>query len=247
MRVLATLLVAALRIGGQTPSFEAASIKPAADANPKKQREIKFGSGNLSLQGAALWDLIAAAYDIRTYQLSGPDWMKTERFDIAAKVPEGATLDEKRLMLQSLLIERFKLAIHHDTKELAIDTLVAGKGGPKIGSRVSAEGRNTVAFESGKLMFHNFTMSQLATYLSRSNPNGTIVDATGIDGRYDFGVDIDTKSGRPEEVKGAIEQATLDGSLARVVPQQLGLKIETRKQPTDLVVVDRVERIPAEN
>ena len=248
MRVSAILLLFAIGLGGQTLSFEVASVKPSAEpANKKSEGEIKLGSANLALEGASLWDLIVAAYGIRDDQLNGPQWMRGAHFDVVAKALEGASIDERRLMLQSLLADRFKLAIHHDTRELALDTLAVARGGPKIGPKISADGRNTVAFENGRLMFHNFTMSQLATHLSHGNPDGVITDATGIDGRYDFAVDIDTKGGPPDEIKGAMEQATLDGSLPRVVTQQIGLKVEMRKQPADIVVVDHAERIPAEN
>jgi uncharacterized protein (TIGR03435 family) len=80
----------------------------------------------------SLWRLILTAYRLKTYQLSGPDWMKTQRFDILAKLPEGGSKDQVPEMLQSLLAERFKLAIHRENKEQPVYALVVGKNGQRL-------------------------------------------------------------------------------------------------------------------
>ncbi len=76
--------------------------------------------------------LLLAAYRVKAYQLSGPSWMETERFDIVAKIPEGASKDDVRLMLQNLLAERFKLTLHRDRKEMTTWSLAVGKNGVKM-------------------------------------------------------------------------------------------------------------------
>ena len=80
----------------------------------------------------SLKDLIANAYDVKPYQITGPDWMATARFDIVAKLPEGASKDDAPRMLQSLLKERFNLTAHLDTREHPVLALVVAKGGPKM-------------------------------------------------------------------------------------------------------------------
>lgn len=158
MRVYASLFMAfALAASGQQPAqpppekqlqpqrpqtgpvaFDVATIKEAPPLDPTKMMNgrIKFGA---KIDGAraeysymSLSDLICSAYKIKPYQLSGPDWMKTQRWEIQATLPEGATADQAPLMLQELLKDRFKLEIHHDTKEHNIYALVQGKGGNKL-------------------------------------------------------------------------------------------------------------------
>jgi uncharacterized protein (TIGR03435 family) len=80
----------------------------------------------------SLADLIRVAYRVKAYQVSGPDWMATERFDVLAKLPEGASREQVPEMLQALLAERFKLAVHRESKEHAVYALVVGKNGPKL-------------------------------------------------------------------------------------------------------------------
>ena len=80
----------------------------------------------------SLADLIRVAYRVKPYQLSGPDWMTAERFDVLAKMPEGATREQVPEMLKALLAEPFKLAVHRESKEHAVYALVVGKGGPKL-------------------------------------------------------------------------------------------------------------------
>ncbi len=247
MRTPVLLLLAAKLLCGRT--YDVASIKPAPDHGfNKKEGGVKLISANLNLEAASLWDLIAAAYGIQDYQLSGPDWMKSARFDVVAKAPGDPSLEEKRKMLQMLLADRFKLAVHRDVKELPMDTLVAGKGRPKLGEKKPEPGdRDRISMQDGRLFFQNFTMPQLAAFLSRGNPDGPLVDATGIEGRYDFAVDIDSASAEPGDVKRSMERTMQDGSMARMVAEQLGLKVERRKLATDIVVVDHVERLPVEN
>ena len=79
-----------------------------------------------------LKDLIANAYKVKAYQITGPAWLATERFDIVAKMPDGASKDDAPKMLQALLEERFKLAAHRDTQEQPVLALVVGKDGPKL-------------------------------------------------------------------------------------------------------------------
>ena len=72
------------------------------------------------------------AYDVKPYQVSGPDWLDTERYDIAAKVPAGATKEQVNAMWQSLLAERFGVTLHHESKEFQVEELVIGRGGHKL-------------------------------------------------------------------------------------------------------------------
>jgi uncharacterized protein (TIGR03435 family) len=118
-------------LNGQTPatappSFEVASIKASEPPTPGQfgQGKVRFGmqvdAGRVNVQLMSLMDLIAAAYRVKPYQVSGPSWLRTERFDIVAKIPEGVSRDLVPEMLQSLLAERFRLTIHRENKEHAV-------------------------------------------------------------------------------------------------------------------------------
>jgi uncharacterized protein (TIGR03435 family) len=122
-------------------AFEVATIRPAkmpsqADMmNGKMHVGMKVDAARVDLGLMSLSDLICQAYKVKPYQISGPDWMGGiggQRFDVLAKMPDGATKDQVPEMLQALLAERFNLAIHHDTKERPVYALIVGKGGPKM-------------------------------------------------------------------------------------------------------------------
>ena len=125
-----------------TLTFDVASVRPAA---PMDQATILAGlragrrPESMLIEGSratftymSLKDLIANAYKVRTYQVSGPDWIATDRFDIAARLPDGASRSDVSAMLQALLIERFKLAAHLETKEHPVLGLAIAKGGAKL-------------------------------------------------------------------------------------------------------------------
>src|ERR1017187_2897784 len=141
-KLLLTVLLAAAG-GAQTaaPSrkleFEVASVKPTAID------DIKFRSGAVRLGSRVYGDraeytymtlrqLIAEAYQVRSWQVVGPAWLTTERFDVVCKMPAGSRKEDAPLMLQSLLADRFKLAVHRELKEQSVTALVLGMGGPKL-------------------------------------------------------------------------------------------------------------------
>jgi len=132
------------------PSFEVASVKPAApldmmklaaDAQAGKMPKIgpRVDGQQAEYTYMTLTDLLALAYGMKSYQISGPDWMGNTRFDIKAKMPDGSSKDDAPKMLQSLLEERFKLTSHLETKDHPVLALVVGKGGPKLQESPPAE------------------------------------------------------------------------------------------------------------
>ncbi len=138
---------------GQAPqrklAFDVATVKPAApldmqrmaaDVQAGRMPKIgpEIGASRATFTYMSLSDLIAFAYKVRNYQISGPDWLGGERFDIEATIPEGATKDDVPAMLRSLLEERFKLAAHQAQEEHKVLALVAGKGGPKMKEALAA-------------------------------------------------------------------------------------------------------------
>jgi uncharacterized protein (TIGR03435 family) len=121
------------------PSFEVASIKPAEPVNLEAIRSgkmprlgMKVDGAQVSFLGLGIQALLTEAFDVKPYQISGPDWMQTERFDIIAKLPDGATEDQVPAMLEALLVDRFKLTFHKENREHPVYALEVAKGGPKL-------------------------------------------------------------------------------------------------------------------
>jgi uncharacterized protein (TIGR03435 family) len=138
----AVLLLCAAAAVAQTPpaplAFEVATIKPAQMPSPADIMAGKMRVG-MSVNGSrvdigffSIEDMIRTAYKVKNYQIQGPNWMATQRFDIHAKMPDGANKDQVPQMLQALLADRFKLTLHRDGKEQSVYEMVVAKGGPKI-------------------------------------------------------------------------------------------------------------------
>jgi uncharacterized protein (TIGR03435 family) len=148
-KLIVSVALTAIAVFAQTkPSFEVATIKPSQPLDPAKMVAAMqaggkmpvgatIGSGRAEYLYLDLKTLMTYAYGVKPYQISGPDWMATTRFDILAKMPEGSTKDDAPKMLQSLLEERFKLTTHRDSAEHPVLALVVGKNGPKL--KASAE------------------------------------------------------------------------------------------------------------
>lgn len=121
-----------------TPTFEAASIKPAPPPTPGMMLVGMSGGpgskdpGRINYSNVSLKDLARRAFDLKDYQISGPDWFNSVRFDVVATLPPNSTKEQFQLMLQNLLAERFKMTVHREKKELPVYALVVGKNGPKL-------------------------------------------------------------------------------------------------------------------
>jgi uncharacterized protein (TIGR03435 family) len=153
---IALLLPAGMLFGqapAAAPAFEVASIKAAAPLNPqlimsgKMHMGVNIDAARVDIGNLSLMQLLCLAYKVKPYQVTGPDWMNTERFDVLAKFPDGATKDQLPDMLQALLAERFKLTLHRDSKEHAVYALVVGKNGPKL--KESAPDADAPSADSG--------------------------------------------------------------------------------------------------
>jgi len=165
------------------PSFEVASVKPA-EIDPAKllsgQQRIGavIDAARVDFRSLSLSDLIRTAYRVRAYQLSGPEWMNTLRFDVVAKLPEGAKRSEISEMLQTLLEQRFQLKFHHSTKEVPGYDLVVAKGGARL--KESALDPSTP--ESGAIQSNS--MLDKKGGVTNTGPNGVIKQTTGPEGMH---------------------------------------------------------------
>lgn len=239
---------------GQAAEFEVASVKPSRpDAgiinNQLPSLNVEPGR-NLNFTNITLRDIIMLAYRVGAPQVSGPDWIRN-RFDVVAKVPAEAKQEQIPQMLQALLADRFKLAFHREQKVIQIFALEAASGGPKM--KESPEGQSgapgctrSFAERPGATLAavcNRMTSADIAQQVQALAPgyfrDGPAVDMTGLKGVYDFKLEWVT---RAEANQGS------DGpSMFDAVQQQLGLKLQGRKQSLEILVIDHVEKAPTEN
>ncbi len=224
--------------------FDAASIRPTTD---RKDESLVVNPGALIYARVSLHGYIEAAYNVKSYQISGPDWLDSQLFDISARAEGSHSRDEIMLMLQTLLADRFKLALHREQKELAVYALLTGKNGPKLHAS-EGEGEVSMGPAAGGLGFQRITMTDFAgRFLSRMPPIGRpVLDKTGLTGRYDFTLSL---APSPNASIGDVKRAAFEEgfSLFSYALDQIGLRLEAQKAMIDVLVVDHVEKIPTEN
>jgi uncharacterized protein (TIGR03435 family) len=222
------VLTTALPIAAQ--SFDAASIKPADPAHIGLQI-YSPNPGSFRAMAADIKHLMAFAYNVRDIQISGgPRWADTELFDIEAKTAGPAGIPELRLMVRSLLQDRFQLKMHRESKEQSVFNLVVGKKGPKL-TQVESKGFG-IGLDKTQLDGHGANMSGLASVLS-SRVGNQVIDKTALTGFYNF-----TLRWTPDEA--AVTES--GPSIFTAIQEQLGLKLEPAKGNVEFLVVDSVER-----
>jgi uncharacterized protein (TIGR03435 family) len=242
----AGILLQAARAFGQAapaPAFEAASIKPSQDP-PGSSSGITTTKGRISARNVTLKRCVRGAYGVEEpHILGGPKWLDEARYNIEARAAGPAGDRELMTMLQSLLAERFKLAFHRETRALPGYALVLGKGGlrakpsaPDAGSRTSSRW--------GSIEASGCTMAQLALKLSEVL-HLPVADFTAVPGEFDFKLEwtSDAMQATPPD---AVPDTASGPSLFAALQEQLGLKLESRKVPADVLVIDHAEK-PSEN
>ncbi len=251
--MIIVFLLAASLLEAQT--FDVASIRlvNARDAKSVAMNKAMNRNANgIQYTSVTLRDCLAAAYQVKGFQISGPAWLDSEAYDINAKTDAAFTDDQLRSMLQALLAERFKLTFHRDKKELPVFALVVGRDGPKV-KAAQAEGAESAGpkfqIKTGSLFFPRTSMAGFADYLSRLPAIGRpVVDMTSLPGVYDINLRLVDNPGeaKPEDMKRSLVDWR-EGSAIFAQIQQLGLKLEPQKAPTDVLVIDHVEKTPTEN
>jgi uncharacterized protein (TIGR03435 family) len=226
MRALVIFLLAAAGFA-QTPApaFDVASIK-LSTAPPGSSSGIDTDTGKIHAHYVTLKRCIRGAYNIPEARIfGGPKWVEDERYDIDAKAPGPAGEHDLMAMLQQLLAERFHLAIHRETRPLPGYAIVVGKKG-LLAKPSQADGTNASSSRHS-IDAAGCDMSCLAAKVSEVL-HVPVTDATGVQGRYDFKLEW-----TPDDLQTAVAPA---------LEQQLGLKLEGRKVPTGVIVIDRAEK-----
>ncbi len=240
-RLTALCLALSAVLAAASPEFEVATVKQSApsDGGPVRMNLGRLENGKLTFDNASLGDCLKFAYGIISdAQLIGPDWIKSKdvRFDIVAEAPLRTTLDQIDLMLQNLLADRLKVTVHHEQKKLPYLVLVVGKNGPKLQEAKHSTGDN--AATRGRILANSMPMKSLALLLSRYQRQ-TVLDMTGLKGDFAFNLEWTMDDGVKSDDSGP--------SIFAAVQEQLGLKLESRKGPLDVLVVDHAEKIPTDN
>ena len=302
--------VAFAQTAENSPTFEVASVKPAAPITGNMIRVMIRGGpgspdpGQITYSNVTVKNVLTTAYGVKGFQISGPGWLDSERYDIIAKLPRGATKAEFMVMLQNLLAERFKLTLHREKKDLPMYALVVGKNGPKLKESADAPapkdgeapkadgplaerqlkmgkdgfpvlppgsgrgGATAIMLVNGnaRMTATKQPMAGLAEMLS-GQLDLPVVDMTGLTGNYDYtlsfapeggmavkaGILAPPPAGPPpgEGGPGMPAASAPDGesssNLFTALQEQLGLRLERRKGPVELLVIDHLEKVPIEN
>jgi len=242
---------------GPKPSFEAASVK-VSPPSPVRDNPILTGdAGRLEGHNVTLREIIREAYQIKEYQVSGPDWIGTQRFDLVAKIPDGTPVPQKWEMLRTLLVERFGLEVHREQKDLPVYSLAVAKDGPKMKEFAESEQPDELHMGFGTLKGQGISVPALTDFLCRLMDR-PVVDQTGLTSQYDVALRWTPEPGDGSLVGMKIGMARAGGGdvklpdasgppLTLAVQQQLGLRLEPKKMPVDVVIVDHAEKVPTEN
>jgi len=231
-------------------AFDAASVKPTQGG---RTRSIE--PGRITYLDTALGEFITMAYGLKRYQVSGPDWImnadRSGRYDLVATTGSPVSADEIKRMLGPLLVERFHLAFHRETRELPVFALVVAKGGPKFKQPGDGGGALPPTPDgTGGFSYKNWSMATLVDWLSVLPSVGRpVIDRTGIEGRYSFNANLFDlpKDASPLDMKVAIGRSDAGDVLFSTLPEQLGLKLESQKAPIEILVVDHADKVPVEN
>jgi uncharacterized protein (TIGR03435 family) len=259
MRPVIFVLFAASAVA-QKPAFDVASVKINQQYQPENGRtwepQIDVKPGIVSMRNVSLVSLIKWAYRVQRYQIIQPSGLEikrggsggytdTARYDLLAKCDRPVPEDEMRPMLQTLLAERFHLTLHRETRTLPVLAIVEVKGGHKMRpSQLEKveDGRQDPKF--GHIV-RGASIEEIATEFSDAHDwDAAVIDGTGLKGRFDFEIDIrkyvpQMKPGDPPpDVLSIVQEA---------LTHEIGLKLEARKVPIEVLVIDRLEKVPVEN
>jgi uncharacterized protein (TIGR03435 family) len=280
-------VLAVAQAAPQRLQFEAASVRPTPTADLGVKIGMHADGAQMRFDFLSLRDLTRIAWQVKDYQILGPDWIASERYTVTAKVPAGNfTEEQKREMLQNLLIDRFGLKYHREKKEFAVYALEQGKNGVKMketpadaggeaapapksldisasgserGVYVDLGGGAYFSFADNKFVGHKITMPRivdsLAMYLDKP-----LIDETGLpaDQPYELTLAI-----TPEDYRVMLIRSGIHAGV-QLPPQALqiaegpidsfysaldtaGLKLESKRAPVDVIVVDSANKTPTEN
>jgi uncharacterized protein (TIGR03435 family) len=232
-------------------AFDVVSVKPCQHViGPDYNNQLTYSPTGLTAKNATLKRLIADAYGLQLNQVSGPNWLSQNEYDVDARITDTSAKREMAQMLRNLLAERFSLAVHTQMREMRVYELLVGPSGLKIqpiGSGDSVAAHAGFHFRGDMRQFADLLALQFSIPAAE-NPNEPsraslasgaqipVIDKTGLTGTFDFNVDMHPELG-----------TDMFTSWQRALQDQLGLKIESRKENVAVLVVDGAAKVPTAN
>jgi len=230
----------------QSPASSAVqevSILPAGTMTPGGPVSMRFlqQNGTLDVKNITLQHLIHYAFDVNAGRITGaPDWMASDLYDITAKIKEDIGSDQVKLAFQNIISQRFKLAAHHEWRNAPVYELVIGPNGPKFAAAHPKKELDRIMVNPvGHMEATNVKMAELVKFLQDSSGQ-VVVDKTGLNGTYDFTLNAEGMAMGPSKSPAGL------AALQKAVSEQLGLELNQQSGMVDTLVIDHVEKIPAE-
>jgi uncharacterized protein (TIGR03435 family) len=268
------------------PEFEVATIRPSAQTLQEGVTAgVRIDGAQMRAALLTMKDYIGMAYRVKVYQVSGPDWISSDRFDISATLPAGVPTTQIPDMMQRLLEDRFQIKIHREKKDFPVYVLEVAKGGLKMqesapdpdpanadakapinitgggnaqGISVNLGRGSSYTFSNNKFEAKRLTMAAVVATLERFTDR-PMIDMTDLKGSYDFALEVTPEDNRTMMIHAAVAAGVslppealrlLDGaSIASLFDalQKVGLKLDARKAPLDLLVIDEARKTPTDN
>jgi uncharacterized protein (TIGR03435 family) len=241
MRAVA-FAVFALSLIGQ-PAFEVASVKLNKLDTRGFIGAVPGRGGFTGFKGASvrLIVLVMQAYNVADWQISGlPEWGQSDGFEIDAKAENPTSYEQVRLMLQTLLADRFKLKVRRETREEPVYALVLEKDSPNLVPHADDGTLPVIRIGSkpGELIFENMPIARLAM-LVRGETHRAVLDKTGLDGSYDFKLEYASTLRKGPSDGNSPDQL---GESVFAAVRKLGLKLEPENGPSEYLVIEHVEK-----
>jgi uncharacterized protein (TIGR03435 family) len=237
---LISILVPTFAFAQSRKEFEVASVKVATEQIQQVGAGLHIDGSQVSLVSLSIRDLVGMAYRVRPNQISGPDWIGSQRYNIAGKLPDGAPQDQVPEMIQSLLADRFQMKTHRETKDLPVYAIGVAKGGAKLtalppdpeldgknntpvnvaaggsanGVAINLGNGRSIALSATALEVRKLDMTTLADMLTRFSDR-TVADMTNLKGRYDLTLPL-----TPEDQTAMLIRSALNAGLT-LPPQAL--------------------------
>jgi uncharacterized protein (TIGR03435 family) len=254
-RIPSTALLVAMAVAcaaAQTQDFAVASVKPSQIGNSGREgserENITISPTGVIMKNISLRSCIRWAYDMRDYQISGPDWLASQRYDIAAKSEGTVSAGQLRPMMQRLLSDRFELKVRRESKDLPVYAMVIAKKGSKL--QPADGGESSMAPVGGALVFRNYSMPELAERLA-TRPftlDRVVLDQTGLGGVFNFSLRFADSEADLKHTMETMDQGDDRNSVwLMALEKQLGLSFKALKSPVESLVVEHAEKAPTQN
>ena len=240
-----------LAVGLPLPHFDVASFKRLPF--PPRGMTSEITPTSLTLRYATLGNCIELAYGFRHFRVLGPNWRERPSdvlYEIIGKTSSPVPVSQLKLMLQSLLEERLGLKAHQETREIRGYALRTTPNGPKLHRTDDAGDPSIKSIGPYASRYHGFSMAAFAQSLEETEVSRPVIDETGLSGAFDFNLDLsmyilDPSTGQPIlDARGAVDS---ESSYLQALPKQLGLRLEPKTIPVQLLVIDRVQKDPSGN